>query len=325
MLKHSIQGDVILIETDRLHARIRTSGYVSGIAAGSLVDKETESVDLGFGLHVADFLLESAAPAESNANEEQYVFGPGNVNHGAIAKRYVEGPQICTAAKQLEATVTEGAGFLVVRQKYVWTKGYGKYKPGSKWEQTIVFLEKERYFLSSDRIETVNATEGQFFRLDMPGHIKHDRGNTFEHVYLSYENTMLPSTDFLVDTPPDESLLYQRGKGPVPKRFIRAYQVKGKGAEDDAGATKAPWLAGITLNPADVYEAWCHQRGYVCMIEEIGGRPTKPGDSFGAAYAVGWFDSIREMEAVADKYAGWSGIAFDGPADRPTALRASNS
>ena len=33
----------------------------------------------------------------------------------------------------------------------------------------------------------------------------------------------------------------------------------------------------MTLNPADVMEAWCHERGYVCLIEEIGGRPIKAG------------------------------------------------
>ena len=46
----------------------------------------------------------------------------------------------------------------------------------------------------------------------------------------------------------------------------------------------------MTLNPDDVYQAWCHQRGYVCMIEELGGRPTRPGDTFGACYLIGWFD-----------------------------------
>src|SRR5438874_2784089 len=34
-----------------------------------------------------------------------------------------------------------------------------------------------------------------------------------------------------------------------------------------------PWLAGMTLDPGVVSEAWCHQRGYVCLIEEFGGRP----------------------------------------------------
>jgi hypothetical protein len=40
------------------------------------------------------------------------------------------------------------------------------------------------------------------------------------------------------------------------------------------------------------------------MIEEIGGRPIKPGEQFGAAFAVGFFDSIEEMLAVYDELAG---------------------
>jgi hypothetical protein len=41
--------------------------------------------------------------------------------------------------------------------------------------------------------------------------------------------------------------------------MIRAYQVKVKGKP-------GPWLAGMTLDPSEVCEAWCHQRGYVCLL-----------------------------------------------------------
>jgi hypothetical protein len=64
----------------------------------------------------------------------------------------------------------------------------------------------------------------------------------------------------------------------------------------------------MTLDPAVVYEAWCHQRGYVCLIEEVGGRPVRAGESFGAAYVVGFFDSVEEMERVYDGYAGHRGL-----------------
>jgi hypothetical protein len=77
----------------------------------------------------------------------------------------------------------------------------------------------------------------------------------------------------------------------------------------------------MTLNPGDVYQAWCHQRGYVCLIEELGGRPTKPGDTFGACYVVGWFDGIDEMNRTYDRWKGASGLVLDGPADRPTGFR----
>jgi hypothetical protein len=58
----------------------------------------------------------------------------------------------------------------------------------------------------------------------------------------------------------------------------------------------------MTLDPAEVSEAWCHQRGYVCFIEELHGKKVKAGESFGAAYVVGWFDDIPRMQEVYDKY-----------------------
>ena len=83
--------------------------------------------------------------------------------------------------------------------------------------------------------------------------------------------------------------------------MIRAYQVKLNGKP-------GPWLAGMTLDPAAVSEAWCHQRGYICMIEELHRRDVKAGESFGAAYIVGWFDDVKEMERVYDSLKGKSKI-----------------
>jgi hypothetical protein len=158
----------------------------------------------------------------------------------------------------------------------------------------------------------------------MPSELRHRAGGSFEHVYLSYgtarsaddgsdrpSEQTLPSTDFVADFPPDGANLYRRGKQAMPERFIRAYQVKRDG-------NLGPWLAGMTLEPADVYEAWCHQRGYVCLIEELGGWPTKRGDTFGAAYVIGWFDSVAAMRAVYDRHRGWSGLELKGDAKRPT-------
>lgn len=83
------------------------------------------------------------------------------------------------------------------------------------------------------------------------------------------------------------------------KRFIRAYHLR----EPKTGQA-GPWLAGMTLDPSAVSEAWCHQCGYICMIEEFGGRPIKAGQSFSAAFVVGYFDSIEEMHQVYDRHAG---------------------
>jgi hypothetical protein len=57
-----------------------------------------------------------------------------------------------------------------------------------------------------------------------------------------------------------------------------------------------------------VSEAWCHQRGYVCLIEEFGGRPVKAGETFSATFVVGYFDSLDEMNAVFDRHAGHTGL-----------------
>jgi hypothetical protein len=67
----------------------------------------------------------------------------------------------------------------------------------------------------------------------------------------------------------------------------------------------------MTLDPAEAAEAWCHQRGYVCLIEELHRRHVKAGETFGAAYVIGWFDSIPEMNEVYDKYKGKKTISVD--------------
>jgi hypothetical protein len=47
------------------------------------------------------------------------------------------------------------------------------------------------------------------------------------------------------------------------------------------------------------------------MIEEFGGRPIKAGESFSAAFVVGYFDSIEEMNEVYDRHRGHSGLTVD--------------
>ena len=75
--------------------------------------------------------------------------------------------------------------------------------------------------------------------------------------------------------------------------------MRDKGTGEDG-----PWLAGLTLEPSVVYEAWCSQRpgDIIVMIEEIHGKPVKAGDSFSAAHIVGYFDTIEEMHRVYDHH-----------------------
>jgi len=287
--------DFVEIETDALLARIKTKGYVSGTAAGGLLDKKTQARDLGFGLHIMDFLL---APGW---RDDGYTRDPKL--HGHLPKHYVEGPQICTKAKELKPEITRGKEFVAVTLKFTYTDPGKGYKAGSTWEQTLVFQPGRRYFLSAEKITSVNSVDNLFYRIDMPGHIKHKDGDSFEQVYLSYRDQPIPASAFKADFAPDDKFLYQRNDAKIPARMIRAYQVKLDGKP-------GPWLAGMTLDPAAVSEAWCHERGYVCFIEEIGGRKVKAGESFGAAYVVGWFDTIKEMEGVYDSLKGKSRIVL---------------
>jgi hypothetical protein len=302
----------IQIDTPQLQASIRKKGYVTGIAAGSFFDKQTGFRDAGFGLDIVDWIME---PGSDEAYRDQLpkemVYQFGNSYHGSRAKRSIEGPQICTQAKQLDPRVIRGKDFVGIEQSFHYQTAAPGKKTGSKWTQTIIFPPGARYFVSSDRIDAVNDSDSMFLRLDMPGHIKHNQGDTFSEVYLSYFDKPIPSSEFLKDFAPDEKLNYRRDEWAKThdkplSRMIRAYHLR-----DPKTGKDGPWLAGMTLDPSIVSEAWCHQRGYVCMIEEFGERPIKAGESFSAAFIVGYFDSIEEMHRVYDEHRGHSGLTAD--------------
>jgi len=322
--------EAIRIVTPELEAAVRKKGYVSGVARQSFLDKKTGFRDPGFGLDIADFIME---PGSDEAYRKQiasdritYEFN--NMVHGKRAKRLIEGPQICTRARELHPVVIRGEDFVAVRQQFKYhTAAPGK-KAGSVWSQVLVFPVGKRYFISMDKIDSVNQSEAMFLRIDMPGHLRHDRGDTFSRIYLSYHGpkkgtgpisaqhppgrsgkldlspfSCIPASEFFEDFPPDVKFNYRRDQNEVPERFIRAYQLR-----DPETGREGPWLAGMTLEPSVVHEAWCHQRGYVCMIEEFGGRPIQPGQSFSAAFIVGYFDSIDEMHQVYDQHRGHTAL-----------------
>ncbi len=285
--------EFVQIETDALKARVRKKGYVTGIANGTFIDKKTGARDIGFGLHIMDFLMAPGWRDDDYSRDAKV--------HGDLPKHYVEGPQICTQAKELKAEVVRGKGFVAVTLRYTFDKPGKGYKAGSTWEQTLVFQPGVRYFLASERIKIVNDVDDLFYRIDMPGHIRHKAGDTFAQVYLSYLDKPIPAADFKDDFAPDAKYFYKRKDGAIPERMIRAYQVLLDGKP-------GPWLAGMTLDPAAVSEAWCHQRGYVCFIEELHGKKVKAGETFGAAYVVGWFDDVAEMKQVYDRNKGKKAI-----------------
>lgn len=289
-----------------IEAAVRKKRYVSGVEAQSFLDKKTGFRDLGFGLDIVDWLMEPGSDEAYRAQlpgDLPYLFN--NRYHGKRPKRSIEGPQICTKAGQLAPKVISGSDFVAIKQDYTYHLAAPDKKTGSRWEQTLVFPAGQRYFLSCDKVSTVNDSDAMFMRLDMPGHIKHKAGDSFSEIYLSYHGK-IPANQFLEDFAPDERFLYVREQGKVPQRFIRAYHIR-----DPKTGKDGPWLAGMTLDPGVVSEAWCHQRGYVCMIEEFGGRPIKAGESFSAAFIVGFFDSIEEMHAAYDRYAGHNVLEAD--------------
>ena len=121
----------VQIDTDVLQARINTKGYVSGVAAGSLLDRKTGARDLGFGLHIMDFLMAPGWRDDGYSRDAKL--------HGNLPKHYVEGPQICTQAKQLKPEILRGDGFVAVRLRFRFTQAAGGLKAGSLWEQTLLF------------------------------------------------------------------------------------------------------------------------------------------------------------------------------------------
>jgi hypothetical protein len=209
--------------------------------------------------------------------------------------------------------VIQGSDFLAVKTTYKYEYAAPGRKPGSQWTQLIVFPKGKRYFVLMDKITTVNNSDEMFLRNDTPGCIRHDQGDTFSEMYLSYlggpEGLRIEPKEFFAPFPPDEKFGYRRDTHPAPEHFIRAYHLR-----DPKTGKDGPWLAGLTLEPSVVYEAWASQRlnnNIIVMIEEIHGKPTKAGESFSAAHIVGYFDNIEEMHKVYEENKGHTGLAAD--------------
>lgn len=324
----------IKIETAKLEAVIpkrEPKHWMTGIEKGSFLDKTTGFREAGDGLMVIDWLMEAGSDA---AWAEQVIAPDGNgvgryrwyenetdpaqreyalLAHGSShRKRMVEGPQLCHRMMPVEPEIIRGKDFLAVKTTYNYEFAAPGRKSGSKWTQIVVFPRDERFFMLMDRIDSVNDSPEMFLRNDTPGCIRHERGDTFSEVYLSYlsgpRGVRIPAKEFFEPFPPDLKYGYRRDTHRTPDHFIRAYRLRDKATGKDG-----PWLAGLTLEPSVVYEAWCSQRpgGIIVMIEEIHGRPVKAGESFSAAHIVGYFDSIEQMHEVYNRYKGHTALEAD--------------
>lgn len=324
----------ITVETDKLVAVIpkrNPKQWMTGIEKGSFLDKTTGFREAGDGLMVIDWLMEAGSDEEW---DEQVIAPDGNgvgcytwyenetdpakrhyalMAHGSShRKRMVEGPQLCHRMKPVEPQVIRGDDFVAVTTTYRYEYAAPGRTPGSRWTQTIVFPRGERYFVLMDKIDSVNDSDEMFLRNDTPGCVRHEQGDTFSEIYLSYlsgpKGIRIPSSEFFTPFPPDLKFGYRRDTHHTPDHFIRAYHLR----DPETGAD-GPWLAGLTLEPSVVYEAWCSQRpgGIIVMIEEVHGRPTKAGESFSAAHIVGYFDTIEDMHKTYDRYRGHTRLTVD--------------
>ena len=214
--------------------------------------------------------------------------------------------------KPVQPEVIRGKDFVAVKTTYQYEYAAPGRKAGSRWTQLIVFPKGERFFVLMDKIDSVNDSEEMFLRNDTPGCVRHEKGDTFSEMYLSYlsgpKGVRIPSSEFFTPFPPDLKFGYRRDTHKTPEHFIRAYHLRDKKTGKDG-----PWLAGLTLEPSVVYEAWCSQRpgNIIVMIEEIHGKPVKAGESFSAAHIVGYFDTIEEMHKVYDRYKGHTALTAD--------------
>ncbi len=326
----------IKIETDKLEAVIpknKPKQWMTGIEKHSFVDKATGARELGDGLMVIDWLMEAGSDdawkdqlveREDKGGLGRYLWhenetDPGRKAHALNAhgstrrKRAVEGPQLCPYMKPVKPTVIQGSDFVAVKTEYQYEFAAPGRKAGSKWTQLVVFPKGERFFLLMDKIDSVNDSEEMFLRNDTPGCVRHNKGDTFSEIYLSYLNgskgVRIPAKEFLEPFPPDLKYNFRRDTHAAPEHFIRAYHIR-----DPKTGQDGPWLAGMTLEPSVVYEAWASQRlgnNIIVMIEEIHGRPVKAGESFSAAHLVGYFDSIEAMHAAYAKYKGHTKLEAD--------------
>jgi hypothetical protein len=324
----------IKIETDKLEAVIPKKDpkhWMTGIEKGSFLDKATGFREVGDGLMVIDWLMEAGS---DQAYSDQVFAADGNgvgryawyeketdpelrhyyrMAHGTShRKRVVEGPQLCHRMKPVRPEIIRGKNFVAVKTTYQYEHAALGRKPGSRWTQLIVFPEDKRYFVLMDKIDSVNSSPEMFLRNDTPGCVRHEKGDTFSEMYLSYlsgpDGIRIPSNEFFVPFAPDLKFGYRRDTHRTPEHFIRAYHLRDKETGEEG-----PWLAGLTLEPSVVYEAWCSQRpeNIIVMIEEIHGKPIKAGESFSAAHIVGYFDSIEEMHTVYDRYKGHTALSAD--------------
>ena len=135
----------LLIATPQLEAAVNKQGYVTGIRQGSFLDRQTGYHDAGFGLDIVDWIMEPGSDeAYRDQLEPELIYEFGNEWHGKTPKRSIEGPQICTQAKEMQPVVIRGEASPQSGAVPLRTAAPGK-NTGSLSTQWIVF-PKEAVF-----------------------------------------------------------------------------------------------------------------------------------------------------------------------------------
>ena len=77
------------LKTSTLHAAIQKKGYVSGVARQSFVDKKTGFRDAGFGLDIADWIMEPGSDeAYRDALDSELIYRFDNPYHGKTGEAF---------------------------------------------------------------------------------------------------------------------------------------------------------------------------------------------------------------------------------------------
>ena len=266
--------DEVRIETDALSAVVRKQGYVSGIAAGSLLDKKTGAHDLGFGLHVMDFLLAPGWRDDGYERDRQAPRRPAQALRRRAADLHA-GQAVARGGDRAATASSPCAAALHLHPAR--RRLQGRLHLGADPRLPARCALRPR---RAERITSANDVDDLFYRLDMPGHIRHGRkdarggqggkaGQGGEPVppdlpELSGEGsggrkegkegkeggsgegtstgTFIPASEFDEDFAPDAKFLYRRNDAAVPQRMIRA--VPGEPRRRPRAARRERPLAG---------------------------------------------------------------------------------
>ena len=227
--------DYIQVDTDALEARIRKTGYVSGIAQGTFLDKKTGARDPGFGLHIMDFLLGPGWKDDSYGRDEKYARQAAESLHRGAADLH--------AGEAARPVVVRGKDCVAVKMSFRFTQ------PDTTASSPAP-CGSRRSSSSRQALRPVRRTHHLGQRRRQPDlshrHAGPRQAQGRRHVFAD-----LPELLTARFRPPSSSRTSRPMRAPLPAR-----QGQGAAPPHDprlpapAGDKAGPWLGGLTLDPA---------------------------------------------------------------------------